>query len=538
MSKKSILLVVAGLALIAVLVAVRAAYVFVQARLEEQRRQEQIAQAQDAMKQMQQQLGAYAQPANMPGPANPDLPTMPPGQYSPAVQAAFLQLVQKHQISAGIAAYLAQAKAQVLSQSSNSARFSLTFPDGITAETTITITPGHYVPNAAEIARAQTTGVQTYRVQFSSESVSETKARIVLRYFVPNAVVPAGLQPRLQANSASFFQFVPDAYAQEGGNLGMDVATDTGIEVAKEVLKQQAEHGKVSKHLPVPLSRFVDVLNAFKKETEHLDWLDQLRALEDCAKNPTNPLTQKAFQDDPNYQQQTLEGIADARSDVTQMTGMRYLNLVTSVATDLVDGPLGAITSPISSYNDGTLKNLADDRVKETGGLVSCGEAPPPPEKNRGDGRITFRTQLQYFNGLDKYERLVESDFELVRDANSSAGVLRIHGIGDFKQNSESAKYKTKSKCKAQAEVSGNASSIMDHSMLTIGSNMINGSGDCEMVSAGRVFHSSNYQDPGAVCRFENVDLVNGGEYTVHADGEPAWEAGTECVLQLRPVQK
>jgi len=46
------------------------------------------------------------------------------------------------------------------------------------------------------------------------------------------------------------------------------------------------------------------------------------------------------------------------------MTGMRFLNLATSVATDLVEGPLSAITSPISSFNDESLKELAENRVK------------------------------------------------------------------------------------------------------------------------------------------------------------------------------
>ncbi len=318
--------------------------------------------ARQAQAQAQAQARAAGQMPDMAKLAS--LAALSDSNLSPAAQMAMLQLVQKHQVSMTTAAYLVQAKAKVLSQSSNSVRYSLTFPDGVTSETTITLTPGQsYSPTAAEIARAQKTGVQAYRVQFSARTESETKAHMTLRYFVPDAAMPPSLQQRLQNKSASFLQLVPSAYAD--GNLGIDVVSDTGVEVTKEVLKQAAEHGNLSKEFPTPLSRFVDLANAFKKETEHLDWIDQLNFLDYCANNPTNPLTQKAYQQDPNYQKQTMQGLQDARSDVMQMTAMRFLNLATSVATDLVDGPMGAITAPVSSYNDGTLKGMADDRINE-----------------------------------------------------------------------------------------------------------------------------------------------------------------------------
>jgi hypothetical protein len=221
-----------------------------------------------------------------------------------------------------------------------------------------------------------------YAVKFSVQNESDTKARIHLQYFVPYTAVPADLQRRMQSSTAPWFPLVPSASAQEGGgsSMGMDVASDTAVEITKEVLKQTAEHGKLSKEFPTPLSRLVDILNAFKKEQEHVAWLDELAELQDCAENPTNPLTQKAFNQDPAYRDQVVHGVTQARSDVTAMTGMRFLNLATAVATDLVEGPLGAITAPISSYNDETLKDLAENRVREAGkGIVPCHNPPMTP---------------------------------------------------------------------------------------------------------------------------------------------------------------
>jgi hypothetical protein len=200
-------------------------------------------------------------------------------------------------IPIGIANYLTQAKAQVLGQTNTSAHFILTFGNDLTSDETITLTPNQpYTPTPVEMAESGQRPV--YQGKFSVEYESETKARVHLQYFVPNTAVPADLQRRMQSSTAQWFQLVPSASAQEGGgsSMGMNVASDTAVEVTKEVLKQTAEHGKLSKEFPTPLSRLVDILNAFKKEQEHVAWLDELAELQDCAANPTNPLTPESLQ--------------------------------------------------------------------------------------------------------------------------------------------------------------------------------------------------------------------------------------------------
>lgn len=227
---------------------------------------------------------------------------LPPG-FNPASltamgmnQIAMMKLVGQG-IPIGIANYLTQAKAQVLGQTNTSAHFILTFGNDLTSDETITLTPNQpYTPTPVEMAESGQRPV--YQGKFSVEYESETKARVHLQYFVPNTAVPADLQRRMQSSTAQWFQLVPSASAQEGGgsSMGMNVASDTAVEVTKEVLKQTAEHGKLSKEFPTPLSRLVDILNAFKKEQEHVAWLDELAELQDCAANPTNPLTPESLQ--------------------------------------------------------------------------------------------------------------------------------------------------------------------------------------------------------------------------------------------------
>jgi hypothetical protein len=498
-------------------------------------------------RQAQAQAQAQARaPGQMPDMAKlASMAGMSGSNLSPATQVAMLQLVQKHQISMGVAAYLVQAKAQVLSQSSNSVRYSLTFPDGISFETMITLTPSQkYSPTPAEIAWAQKTGVQAYRVQFSAKTESETKARMTLRYFVPDAAVPASLRQRLQNSSASFFQLIPPAHA-DGGNLGVDVVSDTGVEVTKEVLKQAAERGELSKEFPVPLSRFVDTLNAFKKETEHLDWMDQLNFLDYCASNPTNPLTRKAYEQDPNYQNQTLEGLQDARSDVMGMTAMRFLNLATSAATDLVEGPMGAITAPISSYNDGTLKNLADDRVNEAKkGVPDCKPAQRfeggPYQPMQGNFKYSYnlsaqecRTQCVEY----QEERQFEGTVHLVPDSfgylvGKGSGMIKVkknqHAYDQYCKNSgwhEDLNGNAEIDLKVGGDSPQNGAVIANFTgnALTRDGETIGCNGDKQSLSGNG--------STGASCEFHDVDLVHGGSYSAFEAGDPH---GT-CKLELFP---
>ncbi|HMK21562.1 MAG TPA: hypothetical protein VK466_04465 [Terriglobales bacterium] len=466
------------------------------------------------------------------------------GNLSPAAQVAMLQLVQKHQVSMATAAYLAQAKAEVLSQSNNSVRYSLTFPDGVRSETTITLTPGQsYSPTSAEIAQAQKSGVQAYQVQFSAKTENDTKARMKLRYFIPGAALPSTLQQRLQARAASFLQFIPSAYAD--GNLGVDVVSDTGVEVTKEALKQAAEHGELSKEFPTPLSRFVDLANAFKKETEHLDWMDQLNFLDYCANNPTNPLTQKAYQQDPNYKNQTLQGLQDARSDVMQMTAMRFLNLATSVATDLVDGPMGAITAPVSSYNDGTLKGLADDRINEI--KKQFPECKPADRFEPGhyqpmQGNFTYSYNLTAHECRSQcvdYEehRKGEGTVHLKPDA---MGYLAGEGTGTITLNKKQHAYDQYCKSAGWRE---NSDGKVNIQLKAGGDTPSNGviladfNGDA-LTREGVQIGCDGKEQPlnggasaGASCEFHNVDLVHGGSYSAYQSGDGH---GT-CKLEIFP---
>jgi hypothetical protein len=442
------------------------------------------------------------------------------------------KLMTQFHLTRQAATYIAQAKTELISQSDTSVHFIQTFSNDFKADTTIVIVPDQqYAPTQDDLARAERMHAQIYNVKFSATSDGGNKERISLQYFVPYSNVPSELKQRIHAQSAAagehFFNLVPSAWAQEGGggNMGMNVATDTATEVAKEYLKQQAEEGKLSKQFPVPLSRLGDILKAFKLEQDQRGWMEELDEIEDCARNPTNPLTQKAFNQDPSYGDQVANGVTQGRADVTAMTGMRFVNLATAVATDLAEGPVGAATTPISSYNDETLKDLAENRVSESRkGVTYC------------DKEMTFGNLRPMHLVLEYSYNKTEMGIEEKRtasgeaDLNAEMGGLGGEGPGKFKielkqvqQGPNACAYGYKGNADGDAKISAEGGGTPYGGVIEL-----HLSADLNLHESGMVpdgEHCAEQSRDGTRnynfnCRFDRLDLVHGGTFSHFQEGD------------------
>jgi len=271
------------------------------------------------------------------------------------------------------ATYLAKAKVQVLSESKNSVQLTFTFPDGATADETVTIQPNlQYTPTPEELARAAQTGVQAFNVQLSVTPDGPDRMQITLQYFVPNSSLPPDLQQAVQApaTSAGWFQLVPSAWAQ-GGGAGAGAAGGMGgmgVKVGFGV-------GGLA----------WGIYSGMGKYSQNADWMSQLAALENCVQHPTNPLTQKAYQDNPAYQQQTLDGLQQASSQVRQVTGARFLAQENAAAAGFVGGPGGfvlkAALGGLTYLNDQVLKDVGNRQISDIAKSVTkCNDEPARKE--------------------------------------------------------------------------------------------------------------------------------------------------------------
>ena len=105
------------------------------------------------------------------------------------------------------------------------------------------------------------------------------------------------------------------------------------------------------------------------------DALAELKALEKCASNPTNPLTQKEYKGDPAAKQQVLDTIADARAEIKANAGVLFSSLIMDTASGAVTSApwLGFIVSPAVNYTKETLLTLVKaevDRARQA--VVRC----------------------------------------------------------------------------------------------------------------------------------------------------------------------
>jgi hypothetical protein len=451
--------------------------------------------------------------SSTPGPsaASPSQPSSTAATSSPVIK----MLMAQYGLDLEAATYLAAAKTQVVSQSKTSVQLLFTFPDGATADETITIQPDQqYMPTPEELARAAQSGKQTYNLKFAAVPDGPDRTQITLQYFVPYSSLPPDAQQAIhqQATSADWFQLVPSAWAQGPGGAGAGMGVKAGFGVGKQVF-----------------GTLMNIRNAMKKSEQNYDWMNQLDTLENCAKNPTNPVTQRAYEENPVYRDQTVAGIEQARSVVQQVTAVRFLAQENAVAAGLIGGPFGIILGGLTYLNDMTLKDVANRQISDIAKSVTECEPSPPPKPGQGDGTLVYHMHREGYLDYNEETRLVQGAFTL--QPGPVDGSFTLAGKGEFQGSMQSSRFGTSSQCKGESEISGggmSASFLISSSPVT---------GGCQFIERGKVTQlGPNDSDTGFVCEFQNVDLVNGGSYEVHANGEESQWA--TCRLELTPRQE
>ena len=399
---------------------------------------------------------------------------------------------------------------RVASDSTTSVKFALTLI-GNEVQETITIQPGNrYRPTAEESAQAARSGRQTFAARLTARPEADGGLFVLLQYFVPIEAFPPDFRQELfaQPAAARYSGLIRAARADDGDGLGAAMSMGT----------------KFSKG-------YHQIESAFAKSEDHDQWMKRFDALEECARHPTSTVTQNAYRQDPQSQQNALDAIADARSEVWQASALRFVNQETSVATGLVTGPLKNVTKwgkSVSDWNDSSLKNVANQRLNDISKLVDCDLAPPPVAIH-DDGTIEYHMHREGYLDFAEEDRLVKGTISL--SPGPASGIVVVSGDGEFKGRANSPKFQTKATCQGTSEIRGSGA----NSRLWIGASP-NG-GTCQFTERGKSSPRSYVDsDTDFRCDFDNVDLVNGGSYSVHAGGEESdWAV---CSLELKPQRK
>lgn len=250
-----------------------------------------------------------------------------------------------------------------------------TFINGATREITLRVSPGQAgATGAGTPGSAPISGFN-----FARSGDADSTVSIDLNYYVgkaglPNRVANVGQQiglVRLASYSANSAQAGgAGIYWGEVGKKGADVSIGALLDYAKDHGVKAGPIGSIYS-LASSLS---DVSEALDLSRQHTKWLKELDALEKCAANPTNRLAIT----DPDYQRRTVAKIQAARGELTEVTGVRFLNKMTEKGADAT--PVTAVMSvglkDGFAWSEQTLGDYSENTIMREArvAVVKCGD--------------------------------------------------------------------------------------------------------------------------------------------------------------------
>jgi hypothetical protein len=474
--------------------------------------------------------GAFGSPAG----AMPDMSKIAEDQ------AKLVELMNNYHLGLKAANYIAQAKLQVLEQTDTSIHFVLSYPDKAKIDETMSVAADpNYVPSAADLERAARTGSKVHGPKLTVKQNGQKEWQYTLEYHVPYSAVPSDLLQKIQPSTSSqnrrahFFDLVPTVRADGGlpaGELSVSVLANYFAAYYEEEMPGRS----IGVDVPLALADLGDDFLTLR------NWLNEIDELEKCAKNPTNPLSQKATQD-PNYQHDVLDPLSDAKIDV----GTTFVPMLASDTAGFVTHWMpfgsGAAVGLIFSTQDDAVSQITENRIQEAQKyVVPCEDAPMTPGDLRpmeGVLKYTFVNKQPPVKPELEDTRKAEGKFEL----NIVQGGLGGRGTAKFTRDYQANS--TNPQCKGIAE-SLKATGDVDIDAQGGGTPFggvieLHFGGDVPVADAQMVSNGANNcteqtktwtEHYGAVCRFQHVDMVHGGTFSTFSQEDGGY--GT-CTIEL-----
>jgi len=487
---------------------------------------------------------------------------------APALDPKVLEIMQRYHLGPKAAKYISLAKMQLLEQTDTSVHVVITFPDKLTVDEAATVAADpDYTPGASDLDLAAGTGAKVHGPRVTLAKRSDGQGwTYTLRYHVPYGSLPPALLEKIRPGSGRtasvsdlFLGLIPEARAQEAPAQGKEQAGEAAISIVANFLaeayknvdwskvtsySQLAEESEVeafetegvrSLGADVPLS----LIDAGEDYVQLKGWLNQVSSVEDCARNPTNALTQKAS-NDPNYQHEVIDQVNEAWRDV-------FSTLVPSLASDaagylghFLPFGVGAVAGLVFSTQDAAVSEYANARIADaTKNVVPCRSFVMLPT----DLRPMLATVEYKFNeGKGQGGRNETRSGEGKVDMEIMKGGL--YGEAPAKLSIEITEPGNLAACPSQQHVLKAGDDA--HITATGGTGVTNGvielriNGDLKVHEEGPVgeeYHcvhqTRDYvQYYGYVCRFTDVDFKHGGTFTTFAGPDGQDGHGT-CRIDL-----
>lgn len=319
-----------------------------------------------------------------------------------------------------IARFFAAAKLSSNCTGGMTCTYLYTYPNGSTRNITLTATANQqYTPTADELASAALVSNPVYDGKFSvigiENSTPPIENQVDIGYFVPTTSIPkspAAMAPALsltakaarrpQMHAPGVNDGVQINWAEIGGK-GADFAIGSTLEYYKIIGQTGAGAAGALYSLA---SAANDIGGAVIVSDETKAWMAELDALEKCANDPSNPLSQS----DPTYSSTTVANLQATRAEIKLNSAVRFLNMMGETAMGITP-ETAALAIPLKqvySWNDQTLKNLSEKYIRDARkSVVSCIPTAPtnvvvtPVSETQLDISWSGSTA---FNDVTKYE--------------------------------------------------------------------------------------------------------------------------------------
>lgn len=298
------------------------------------------------------------------------IPTVDPNATAdPALVAEFMD----EGLSEGQAIFAALTRVDVQQLTPLSYRVTQSYPTGNSAEFTVTLTPDQSADPDAPIRATYT------------DTGGEFGFR--LEYFIAYDDMPDDVEAEIRGASAD--THAPIRLAATGLTaLAPTAAEKSGVRVVVEGLVKEFRETAVSAFVEAldaalgPKAVADKLYNALKAglsfkdawalRVEHDKLMAKIDKLEECAKNPTNPVTKRAYEADPAQKQKILDTIVEARLEITSNVAAMFVGMLNSTASGLAGSKvLGFIIGPATAYLEQGLKELNDGWIKVLEALIT-----------------------------------------------------------------------------------------------------------------------------------------------------------------------
>ena len=307
--------------------------------------------------------------------ASPNLNEADPAKVAEYMAAGFNE---------GEALFLALTKIETAAVGHRGVRITESFPTGNQAVINVSVVPATVAePGAPKIQSHSSGGDFIFSLDYfvSSDAIPADARKAIGVAWVNRTAATAVLAAYSPASAASG---LPASAAANNKANGVQVvvkgvvkkfATDQATAFAKLVDALEPGDSAPATGLLASVKAGLGVVDAFALKNELDARVAELDALEQCAKNPTDPLTKKTYASNPSEQNRVLKEIAATRAELKGNSAVAFVATLNKEAAGTIKAApwLLYIVGPGTAWALDNFRQVAQDRMNELRkGVVPC----------------------------------------------------------------------------------------------------------------------------------------------------------------------